>query len=300
MSVPWEKQLPKLAFSCTYLLHGMISTAALHLAYLEPEQQSKYQLLAAKHQNIALGPFQTEILNITSENCDQVFAFSLLLLVSHFVSCRSPDLATYLPGTTEYKGLATWLVWPRGCQTILNQARSYIKSGPLGPLISDEKRAQALSEAAKGISGDEDDRSLAYLLQYIHSSPSTRASTTITEMEAYETVISQLRGLSTASLHAQDSIARRAFACIWLFTIPEIFIRLVDELRPPALAIMAHYCLLLKKCQSCWYMETRAYSLLKMVRMCLDEEWIACIQHPLSVLGVDSFTSVKNTVISAI
>ncbi|KIM95460.1 hypothetical protein OIDMADRAFT_134380 [Oidiodendron maius Zn] len=280
MSAPWEKELPKIALSCTYLLHGMISTAALHLAYLDPDQRGKYQLLAAQHQNIALGPFQAEILNITSENCNQVFAFSLLLLVSHFVSFQSPDFVIHSSGATEYKGLATWIVWHRGCQTILNQARTYIKSGPLGPLIGEEKRAKCMTEAAKGFSGDDDDRT----------------STTITEMEAYETVVGQLRRLLTAFSHAEDSLTQRAFACIWPVIVPEIFIRLLDEMRPPALAIMAHYCLLLKKCQFCWYMENRAYSLFNAVQMNLDEEWTVCIQHPLRILGVDRYTSVQSSV----
>ena len=296
MSAPWEKELPKIALSCTYLMHGMISTAALHLAYLDPDQRGKYQLLAAQHQNIALGPFHAEILNITSENCNQVFAFSLLLLISHFVSFRSPDFVIHSSGATEYNGLATWIVWHRGCQTILNQARTYIKSGPLGPLIGEEKRAKCMTEAAKGFSGDDDDRSIEYLLQFLRSTPIVRTSTTITEMEAYETVVGQLRRLLAAFSHAEDSLTQRAFACIWPVIVPEIFIQLLDEMRPPALAIMAHYCLLLKKCQFCWYMENRAYSLFNVVQMNLDEEWTDCIQHPLRIFGVDRSTSVKSSV----
>ena len=46
--------------------------------------------------------------------------------------------------------------------------------------------------------------------------------------------------------------------------VGKIFIGLLSELRPPAHAIMAHYCLLLKKCQSVsiWNIEHTIHSIL--------------------------------------
>jgi hypothetical protein len=89
---------------------GMISAAALHLAYLHPDQRGKYELLSTQHQDIALGPFRAAMLNIALENCNQVFAFSLLLIVSHFAASRSTEFFAPSLRTTVYNKLANWVV----------------------------------------------------------------------------------------------------------------------------------------------------------------------------------------------
>jgi hypothetical protein len=114
-------ELPKIALSCNYLIHGMMSIAALHLAHLHPDQREKYQLFSIQHQNVAPGPFQIAVSNITTENCDQVFRFSLLLMVSHFASFRAPEFF-FPPKLTGNNGLSDWVIWHRGLP-------NYIKSG---------------------------------------------------------------------------------------------------------------------------------------------------------------------------
>jgi hypothetical protein len=46
----------------------------------------------------------------------------------------------------------------------------------------------------------------------------------------------------------------------------------LSEHRPPALAIMAHFCLLLKRCHSYWYMEHRANDLFDAIQQDWTEE----------------------------
>jgi hypothetical protein len=237
MSGPWMTELPKIALSCDYLTHGMMSTAALHLAYLRPGQLERYQLLSVQHQDVALGPFQIAMSNITTENCNQVFGFSLLLMVSHFASFRAPEFFFPSP-VAGNNGLSDWVIWHRGCQTILNQARESIK-----------------------------------------------ASTTVAELEAYKDATTRLRRLLKASSQTEDSVIRRAFASIWPVVISDTFIQLLSQLQPLALVIMAHYCLLIKNCHSCWYMEHRAYHMFDAVKRNLSEEWTIYIEHPLRVLG---------------
>ena len=284
MSGPWMTELPKIALSCDYLIHGMMSTAALHLAYLHPDQLERYQLLSVQHQDVALGPFQIAMSNITTENCNQVFGFSLLLMVSHFVSFRAPEF--FFPSsTTGNNGLSDWVIWHRGCQTILNQARESITSGPLAPLIGEEQRARIYTEATNQTSGDENDKSLENLLRCLDESPAIKASTTVAEMEAYEDATTRLRRLLKASSQTEDPVIRRAFASIWPVIISDVFIQLLSQLKPLALVIMAHYCLLIKNCHSCWYTEHRAYHMFDAVKQNLSEEWIIYIEQPLRVFG---------------
>ena len=104
------------------------------------------------------------------------------------------------------------------------------------------------------------------------------------EMEAYTESISSLRKLFKASSVAGDSLSSRVFSSLWPTQISDTFIRLLHEERPPALIITAHYCLLLKRCHSCWYVEHRAYDLFRAVQQSLAEEWSPYLVYSLRVV----------------
>jgi hypothetical protein len=76
----------------------------------------------------------------------------------------------------------------------------------------------------------------------------------------------------------------RATAALWVGRVSETFIRLLSEKRPPALILTAHYCLLLKYCEDCWYMEQRAYYLFEAVKQSLGEQWALYVEYPHRVL----------------
>lgn len=281
MSTPWEKELPQMALSCDFLMHGILSTAALHLAALNPGQQERFNYIAVQHQDLALGPFREAMSNITSDNCHNVFGFSMLLMISQFASVRSPDLILPSIEATSYQGPANWIVCLRGCSSIFNQARSHIKSGPLAVLISLGNAVEAVAANNIIYSASEDNQSLEYLAQNLLELPSIKSSTTVTEMEAYVESITWLSKLLAESSEEHDPVRQKAISFLWPLKLNETFIRLLSEQRPPALAIVAHYCLLLKRCQSIWFMEHRAYDLLNAVQQCLDKEWMPFVEHPL-------------------
>ena len=86
-------------------------------------------------------------------------------------------------------------------------------------------------------------------------------------MESFTDAIALLQKLLAASSQVTDSLSRRLFSSMW----PDKFIRLLGEHRPPALGIMAHYCLLLKRCHYCQYMEHRTYDLFDAIHQNLTE-----------------------------
>lgn len=284
MSDPWEKELPLLAFSCDYLMHGVLSTAALHLSYLNPRQRDKYEYLSVQHQDLALGPFRRAMSNITPENCNQVFAFSGLMIIAQFAPFRSPEVILPSPGVALYKGPANWIVCLRGCDSIMQQALSHMKSGPLGKLLAQGMQAETLAAGITVLPQNEDDQSVEYLSQHLLNLQCVKDSTSVDEMEAYTESISWLRKLLAASSATSDSLSCRIFTSIWPAQISDTFIRMLHEERPPALVITAHYCLLLRRCHSCWYMEHRAYDLFRAVQQSLAVEWTPYVEYLLQVV----------------
>jgi hypothetical protein len=160
-----ESEIHVLSLSCDYLMHGVMSTAALHMAYMHPEQREFYENRATQHQNLALSPFRHEMAHINPESCHRVFAFSLLLLVSQYASSRRPDFLLPSPDVTER--LTSWIFCLRGCVSIIEQAKTHIKSGPLGGIIRDpsyERVHAALEHDEDQIPIDDDDCQVSRLL----------------------------------------------------------------------------------------------------------------------------------------
>ena len=270
-----EKDMPILALSCDYLMHGILCTAALHRAYLDQDQQAKYELLAMQHQNAALVPFRNAISNITAENCNQVFTFSLLLILAHFVDLASPK-PLFLPSAgTRLEKVANWILWHRQSYIILNHVERYILSGPLNSLLREKIRARALAESlTDDVNNQEADLQLIRkLLQFFESSPIAENSMTVSERNIYIRTTKQLLTLLNASSRTDDQIKRRAFASVWSTTVSTDFVQLLKESHPGAVAVTAHYCLLLRRCHSCWFLYHCAGFLLEAMGENSNSEW---------------------------
>lgn len=222
MSSPWEQEIPILAFSCDYLMHGMISTAALHLSYLDPEQKFKYELLSAQHQDSALPLFQAAMSDVTVKNCNQVFAFSLLIILTHSYSMRFPNF--FEPFSEGCHWLPDWIVWHRGCHVILKQARAQITVGPLAPLLKEEERTRCILEADKQVSREEDDQSIQILLQHSDDLPSFDTSIDAREVRVCRDATGHLRQLLAASSKTEDTLVYRALTSTWLVNKSDDFI----------------------------------------------------------------------------
>lgn len=278
---PWD---PRLAGSCDYLMHGTLSTAALHLAYLNPSERDKYEELSSQHRNLALGPFRDALSHITPENCHTVFSFSVFLVIAQFAPSDSPR-ALGLPGTALYNGPANWIVCLRACDSILSQATVHMMDGPFGSLLAASMGAMDLTEKAE-LRGTEDDESLEVLSRHLLEAQGKESeeSATLDEMEAYAQSISLLRKYLAASSSKPDSLSARIFSSLWATQVPDTLIQTLHEERPQALCILAHYCLLLNHCHSCWYTEHRAYDLLIATTQSLPEDWMPYVEYPLRVV----------------
>jgi hypothetical protein len=110
-------------------------------------------------------------------------------------------------------------------------------------------------------------------------------TTTLDEMEAYAESISLLRKMLAASSSTSDPLSARIFSSLWAMQASETFIQILHEERPAALCILAHYCLLLNRCHSCWYTEHRAYDLLMAITQGLPGAWMPFVEHPLRVIS---------------
>jgi hypothetical protein len=77
--VTWQKLVPRLALKHRYLMHGILSLASLHIATtLDSSQARVYVDTGLEYHSVSLEPFRVAVDNLTPENCDAVFAESII------------------------------------------------------------------------------------------------------------------------------------------------------------------------------------------------------------------------------
>ena len=285
LTTPWKEELVARALSCDYLVHGMLATGALHLGYLstDPKEKEKYAYLASQHQDLALGPFQRAMANITAANANQLWVFSTLLMTFTYASYRSTEHLFPFSESASKEVLSNWMFCIRGCVGFVQTSLRHLEVGPLSFLISEGLKVE--TAIADGAAPDpEVDQSLSLLTNTVFQMPVIKSTTTVEEMEAYADAIERLRNTFAACSRGLDSRMTSATAALWVGRVSETFIRLLSEKRPPALILTAHYCLLLKYCEDCWYMEQRAYYLFEAVKQSLGEQWALYVEYPHRVL----------------
>lgn len=128
----WRNYIPKQAVRHSFLMHGLLAFAALHLAYVEPDRSPKYLQVCDKHQAVALEEFRTILSSpFESDLADALFALSGILPISSMArSCTRSETATLDMDTVSELFMLT-----RGVKHVIQLSREHIKDSPLEAML---------------------------------------------------------------------------------------------------------------------------------------------------------------------
>ncbi|KAK5053801.1 hypothetical protein LTR84_001763 [Exophiala bonariae] len=265
-SDPWTVDIPAVAISHHFLMQGILATAALHLAYLQPPHSSRYLYTSARHQDLAMKGFQLVMPAVTPENCNAVFAFSTLLLV-HTLTSQFNEYSSSPPRPgQDLESIRAWIVLLRGCTTVYLSARTSLEAGPFGRRLAEFRVPEVPTDNAY-------DKRLRRISQTLLTDVEVMEMSSEDEMDTYRASIHQLRLTSAASCNADPLLDYRAIMIVWATRLPDQFLRLFNDRRPPALVIMSYACMLLKRGEGLWFMEGRIDTMLNSLRAELSPEW---------------------------
>lgn len=281
ISRPWARDLPHIALTCDYLMYGILATSALHLAYLNPAKREHYELISLKYQHKGIGPYKEAIQRLSQDNCVEIFAFATLMVVFYYASLRTPEEAQGI--STNYSGFSSFLACLKGCAVIFHQTKDYLKNSIYAHLAADDPFKLIREACSRVFPPSEDDMSLNNLQDILLNQPSIKSSTTVEEMDVYRATIEQLRKLFVGISHGTDTQLRRVLCSIWPMTVSDVYLRLLNEGRPPALLILGHYCLLLKAMEDQWYVHHRVIYMFEAIRNDLSFEWQPYLEYPIRV-----------------
>ena len=290
----WRVTVPQVAFQHDFLMRGILAISALHLNCLKPDNQTYWGHLAAKQQDAALSSFRKVMTDMNESNCDAFFALSSLIVVYGFESPKNSDSL----GMFNYNGQDSdeWLPLIRGVNSIIISVWPLIKNGRLNGLLHDHVQESPRTELPSVLSEQ--------LLRL--ESMCDRAPGGPEAINAYRAAVETLRVSFVRMNNRPIYECEISIAFLWPVMIPQDYISMLNEKRPEALIILAHYCVILHHLDDYWWMRGWAMHIIDNIHRELDEDWLYSIQWPTSVISVNqkvltngTFSSNFNTAIDS-
>ncbi|KAF7626748.1 hypothetical protein F9C07_2287337 [Aspergillus flavus] len=260
----WRTEIPKIAYSYEFLMHGILSLSALHLSYVKPEKHSHYLTSSTFHMALGLQTFRTILRKPTAENCFALFAFSSVIMVWICAVPTDSKDAQPLSSVIEMFNLC------RGITTLL-EFFPLINKSCLGPLMArdwSEKRGTPL-RLFDGLDGQISRLRYRLTVEVLAEEERSVLEHAITELEKTCQRIEHARTLSASGM-----------IYIWPIVVRVGFISLIEQRQPFALVLLACYCTQLHVFRRFWVLERRAESLLSEVLEVMPPEYADLLDWP--------------------
>ena len=278
----WHIDVPELAAKHPFLKHGILACSALHLAFLQPAERQRYQLIAAHHQNMALPEFRIKIENPNTDNALALLAFTQLLLIHCFAADQHDDDLLLVKGKGDL-GFPLWLKVIRGSCQIFQKVWPDVECLPFKALVIG---GVELGLQDRVLEKSVHDERLRNLMEMMKSSIAKRAAVYQTSPLPSALFI-LVRAYATAeAAQARDSYSLWVAVSTWPVQVGEDFLLLLKEREPAALVLLAYYCLLFQPLERNWYINGYSRRLLSRIHNQLDEEWRPWLQWPIQEIGL--------------
>jgi hypothetical protein len=283
----WRDWVTELAFENDFLLHGLLSLSALHLA-LSGVSPRKHTVVAIHQHALGIALFLPELSHITADNYDAVFAFSCVVAFYAFGIPRCP-------GSDHSDGLAVKddpiakllqvLILLRRSSVIVKSAHDVLLQSRWSMLLLPWMSLQSATQIDLP-DGMED--MLSKLLQRVQTSSTTTAptpSSVSTQQGVYTSTIEILRVSLIFALSRP-----RAQLTLTLFPIitPSEFWTLVHMSEPLALAILANYAVILYWFGDNIWLHGWGKESIEGIHQALPPEWYDCIAWAIRRTELDS------------
>ncbi|EGD91957.1 hypothetical protein H112_00559 [Trichophyton rubrum D6] len=252
----WQSLVPQLAHIYPFVMHNILSLAAMHLASLQPHLLHKYTLLAARHQSHVITAARARVASqqVTSQNCSAVVICSALLLLyelailhpSYFVSepvstststTTSTSISISTSAARRVDEIVQKMLVMRHLVGLWNISMPLFSQGPARCLLATGTLDPA-SPLAVEVRSSLDRVLLASTTLHVPS-------------DAYAAAIDSLWHCYKCCVLSTPPDWLRALA--WPNMVPRPFMSELLEKKPLALVLLAHYCALLVLHPGSWW-----------------------------------------------
>ena len=271
----WAINVPKLGFKYDFVMHGILSLSALHLAYTRPERREWYISQATLQNQASLGLVTSILPNITDENCSAVYLFSTLTFILKLASPHKPgDLLVI-----GESGLQEWLALFRGMQAIILSSHDALESGVLGPMFTVGARRSRLRDVYTSEQSVEVMQlgNLRHAIQHHVIQPHL--------LHIYMDAIDELQKSFALAYKGAFEALETGEVFVFLFRVSEEYFRLLKDRTQESLAIFAYFCPIAKRLEGNWWSKGLSSHLMSEIYPLLDEEHRLWIQWAMEEIG---------------
>ncbi|KAL7654024.1 hypothetical protein ACMYSQ_008692 [Aspergillus niger] len=254
-----------------YLVNELLAFSALHLSTARPDRREYYRYHAAQLQTDALSIFQASSPQVTRENCVHLFVFAATLGI-HMLC----DTLVYREGGGDFDTFLDRFVHffrvYHGVRTIVSKASHMIQDTPLGLSFNVGIDLYKFN----GCLGPGCQR----LMDLIYSAKLGNELTGI-----YREAVESLQSCLNVIEENRDELHVGINAVTtWPILMKIEFAESLEQRRPEALIILAHYACLLHRFREFWMFGDSGQFVILEVMGCLGEEWEEWLAWPKEVL----------------
>ncbi|KAF2802871.1 uncharacterized protein BDZ99DRAFT_176557 [Mytilinidion resinicola] len=303
----WQVAIPQIATAHPYLIHGIIAATSLHLSELHKEVEAKeaFANIAARQMDLSLSNYRNQLSNITAENCNALFTFSILTTIYQYRIFRNESAALLSLATqkdadmplvaAQLKNVSLGLLMNMrgGAKAVLNPSWSWISKGPLADLA--ERKWWPTDRTLRSPRHFEEDHRLHQLkeLWMIPGQPYKN------EHDVLQTALQDLRDTYALVAQLTDDSTVRAVSCTalgtlrdrgaifkWPIGLSQEFMKLAEQQHPHAFVIIAHWAILLHRNSDLWFLEGVASTFIATTASLLGKGNRSYIEWPIRELGL--------------
>lgn len=264
--------LPQLAFSNRFLLHGTLAIAALHLSRFKKDacDVNFYKTKAFYHYGIALQKATILMEEFDFESGPALYLFSTLCFsFTMGLGPKSGDLLLF-----GENGISDWFVQLRGMRTLLEAKPEIFHHADLSPLFEISIRNMAHTNSGVDHLPELRDQILRV------GPPEVELNTYLAALDQLSERFDAVNSFSRATQVFPQQIF------LWLYQLEDDFVRLLQEGRPIALVILSHFCILLNSVgSSFWWNHGWMEHLLSEIHSSLSQEYRIWMQRPMEETG---------------
>jgi hypothetical protein len=267
----WQVAIPRMALQHDFLMHGILALSALHLSRIQPHRAGQLTILASSHEQAALPSFRKHLSesldSSNSDICDAVFSFSGFVIP--FILASESSSMSRIPGLEG--GAPHWFHAIRGLMVLLSGNWSTLAQGPYAPLLAG---AGTSKPDIVSYTNNPHDSHLVQVQQLMSSYDFSDTQ----DYAACQIAMDELRRILST---CKTTWELKAAFVLWPAAVPPEYIRLLHVQHPIALIILAHYCVLIKKIETVWYLRGLGQNLLSSIHEVLEPKWRPWLEWPM-------------------
>lgn len=283
----WTVDVPQLANNHPSLLYALLSVSALHLSKAEP-QDLDGRAAHGRYLDLALRSHRKAVARFDADSVDAVCFTSVFIVLDAFAALQ--DRVQGQP----YEPSMQWLRMSNGAWNVFNLAWQWIQHDSSAAVTAIVRSAPILSDYDTLFS-ERNREEFAHLLLPLGGgtlSPDQEGPGDLDDREtrdAYQRTLSYIGSIRKAIRAGEHSLG----ICKWLLAfavvLPGKMIELLEEKKPRALVVLAHYFALAGPVagdlEVIWWIGAIARREVEGIHKCLPDEWHYLMRWPLAVTG---------------